>query len=79
MCSNKNVAEFNYSVQVKQKKGGQVIKFSEKHEICFLFLPEVKLMFELASVSPVIQHGWMTEEPTGFDSWAATLGSVKSS
>lgn len=57
MFSNKNVVEVSYSVQVKQKKGGHLIEFSEKHEICYLFSPEVELMLELAGFSPVIRHG----------------------
>lgn len=79
MLPNKNVVEVNYSVQVKQKKGGHLAEFSEKHEIRYLFSPEVELMLELAGFSQVFRHGWMTEEPTGLDSWAATFVSVKSS
>ena len=79
MYPNENVVEVNYSVQVKQKKGDHLIEFSEKHEIRYLFSPEVELMLELAGFSPVIRHGWMTADPTGFDSWAATFVSVKSS
>ncbi len=79
MFPNKNVVEVNYLVQVKLKKGCHVIGLCEKHEIRYLYSPEVALMLELPGFSPVIQHGWMTEDPISFDNWATTFVSVKSS
>ena len=77
MHSNENWVDVNYTVQVKQKKGLRFIELTEKHRIRYLFSPEVELMLELAGFSKVKRHGWMTENPTGFDSWAATFIGIK--
>jgi SAM-dependent methyltransferase len=77
MHSNENRVDVNYTMQVKQKKGRRFIELTEKHKIRYLFSPEVELMLEITGFSKVKRLGWMTENPTGFDSWTATFVGVK--
>jgi SAM-dependent methyltransferase len=78
MYPNENRVDVHYTVQVKQKGGAErLIELTEKHSIRYLFSPEVELMLELAGFSKINRQGWMTESPTGFDSWAATFVAIK--
>lgn len=66
-----NVVEVNYTVTVTDRITGASDTLKERHEMRYLFSPEVKLALAAAGMTLTESRGWMTDRPPGFDSWGA--------
>jgi len=70
--SNKNVVDVNYTVQVTNAQG-EMSTLIEKHQMRYLFSPEIDFLLENNGLKRVELVEWLTGNETGFKTWSATF------
>lgn len=70
---NENVVDVHYEVVVKQNGNGMVADIEETHSMRYLFLPEVRLMLQMAGMKLLQAERWMSQEDLGCASWQAVV------
>ena len=71
--AGRNVVDVEYAVRVTDLGTALTETFHETHSMRYLFTPEIELAVETAGMSLVGAYAWMSNEPPGFDSWAAAF------
>lgn len=71
MHPNRNMVDVNYSVFVKDKKTGGVDEIQEKHQMRYLFRPEIEMFCEEIGAKLIGSFEWMEERDVGCQSWSA--------
>lgn len=71
--ADRNVVDVNYEVNVTDLATGVAETLRETHSMRYLFTPEVAIGLETAGMSLAGSSAWMSDEPPGFDSWAAVF------
>jgi SAM-dependent methyltransferase len=66
---NENVVDVNYHVFIRNKATGTVNETHEKHEMRYLFTPEINLLLDQSGFSLLHQEEWLTSRPPGCDTW----------
>lgn len=66
---NRNVVDVHYHVYIRNKATGAVCETREKHEMRYLFTPELELLLERAGFSLLHQEEWLTGRSAGGDTW----------
>jgi SAM-dependent methyltransferase len=66
---NANLVDVNYHVLIKDKQSGEVEELHETHHMRYLFAPELALIAQQTGLQIIDQGEWMTNQPTGFDTW----------
>jgi SAM-dependent methyltransferase len=67
--ANRNVVDVNYQVLIRNRATGAVDELAERHEMRYLFLPEVDMLFDEFGFTRVACGQWMTEREAGTHSW----------
>ena len=66
---NRNVVDVDYHVFIRTKATGAVAETREKHEMRYLFAPEIELLLVHAGFELLHHEEWMTGRPSGCDTW----------
>jgi SAM-dependent methyltransferase len=66
---NRNVVDVNYHVFIRTKATGVVSETREKHEMRYLFAPEIDLLLARAGFKVLHHEEWLTGRPSGCDTW----------
>jgi SAM-dependent methyltransferase len=69
MRANESIVDVNYTVFIELKATGQIEEVRERHEMRYLFLPELS-RHAAAALRPVATTAWLTDGPLDEDSWA---------
>lgn len=69
MFFDKNVVKVNYKVSVKSKMDGQVISFSEEHNMRHYSTPEIMLIAGLAGMEIVAAEEFLTGNEPSDETW----------
>lgn len=69
---NKNLVEVNFTVQI-QKQDGNIDLVNEKHNMRYLFLPELEFVLNINNMNLVENVEWMSGKEIGFDTWISTF------
>ena len=66
---NQNIVDVNYHVFIRNKATGTVTETREKHEMRYLFSPEIDLLLGQTGFSLLHQEEWLTGRPPNCDTW----------
>jgi SAM-dependent methyltransferase len=69
MYPKQNLVEVNYQVLITDKISGHVQELKESHQMRYLFMPEIELLLENVGMEVIKLGEWMSDRPTGFDTW----------
>jgi SAM-dependent methyltransferase len=69
--ANRDIVDVNYTVHVTDKATSATETLRETHRMRYLFTPEIELMLSAAGMTLVDSRAWMSDDPPGFESWAA--------
>jgi SAM-dependent methyltransferase len=73
---NKNLVEVNFTVQI-QNKSGNLEVVSEKHNMRYLFVPELEFILTKNNMNLLENVEWMSGKEIGFDTWISTFVAKK--
>ena len=73
MHSNENVVDVNYRMFLREKADDCIREIYETHRMRYLFLPEIKLMLDVAGFEIEKAEEWLTSAPLNFNSWNAVF------
>lgn len=71
--ANENVVDVNYTIEVREKASGRVEEIRERHEMRYLFAPEVEALLRHAGFRLHRCEEWLTGRPMGFDTWGVVF------
>lgn len=66
---NRNMVDVNYHVFIRSKATGSVDETREKHEMRYLFAPEIELLLSQTGFGLLHHEEWLTGSPPGCDTW----------
>ena len=66
---DENCVVVDYTFFVKDKKMKAIKEFKEKHRMRYLFMPEVKQLFEDQGMQIIAAREWMTDREPGIDTF----------
>ncbi len=66
---NENIVEINYEILVEEKISKKKEKINEKHIMRYLFLPEIKMMLEIAGLNLIHCEQWLTGGQLSINTW----------
>jgi SAM-dependent methyltransferase len=69
---NSNLVDVDFTVQINDKNG-KIDVISERHEMRYLFKPELEYFLERNDLNLVESVEWLSDKKIGFDSWIATF------
>jgi len=69
MRYNENIVDINFEINIEDKKNQKSEKFNEKHEMRYLFLPEIKYFTEKYGLAFLNAYIWMELSPLSGNSW----------
>lgn len=69
--TERNVVDVNYTILMKNKLLGTFEELKEKHEMRYLFLPELDLFADKCGFSSLANYAWMSKESPQIDTWNA--------
>jgi SAM-dependent methyltransferase len=69
--ANRDIVDVNYTVHVTDKATSATETLRETHRMRYLFTPEIELMLSAAGMTLVDSRSRMSDDPPGFESWAA--------
>ena len=67
--SEKNIVDVNYTILMQNKLLGTIEELKEKHEMRYLFLPELDLIAENCGFDSLRNYAWMTKDSPKIDTW----------
>lgn len=67
--ADRNMVDVNYHVFIRSKQTGAVHEVRERHEMRYLFVPEVEYLLGQAGFKLLHGEEWMTGRPAGVDTW----------
>ena len=68
---NENVIDVNYNVIIREKNTGQYSEIREKHQMRYLFKPELELIFDKTNFTLLQFREWLKDKEPGLNSWNA--------
>jgi SAM-dependent methyltransferase len=66
---NQNCVDVNYHVFIKDKSSDTTTEVKEKHEMRYLFKPEIELYVNSLQMQLVEYGEWLTKKPAGTNTW----------
>ena len=70
MHVNKNVVDVNYDVFIEQKETGHITQIQEKHEMRYIFLPELMRFLDNKSWLKFNSFSWLSGDELCENSWS---------
>jgi len=77
MHINENCVDVNYDIFIEQKNSNEIAQIQEKHKMRYLFLPELKCLFDSAIWSNYEACEWLTSEALSDRSWSAFVSGIR--
>lgn len=74
MHYNENVVDVNYEVLITDKNTGARELLHETHRMRYLFMPEIKEIFNDNGIKLVLAEEWLTGKKPGCDTWGVCFG-----
>ncbi len=74
MDVNENRVDVNYQIFIHNKKNGSIEELKEIHSMRYLFMPEIRALFDACQMEMVFSYGWLTDNQPGSDTWGACFG-----
>lgn len=74
---NTNVVDVNYDIRIIERATAKVEALSEKHQLRYIFLPELELFAAQSSMTCLQSFSWLTQDPPSRDSWSVGAVLVK--
>ena len=74
---NTNLVDVHYDIRITERASGKVETLSEKHQLRYIFLPELELIAAQNSMSCLQSFSWLTQDPPSRDSWSVGAVLVK--
>jgi SAM-dependent methyltransferase len=69
----RNLVDVNYQILVREKATGETAELKERHQMRYLFRPEVELLLAGNGMSVLDCSEWLTRRPSGFDTWGVCV------
>lgn len=76
---SRNTVDVNYQVFIRNKKNGKVSETREKHEMRYLFAPELHMLLNNSGCGLLHHEEWMTGRPSDVDTWGVCFVARKKS
>ncbi|HXE95473.1 MAG TPA: class I SAM-dependent methyltransferase [Dongiaceae bacterium] len=77
MRVQENIVDVSYQVFVRDKSSDSVVEIHESHSMRYLFLPEIRTLFEAAGMRMIFAQEWLTGKEPGMDTWGVCCGGVR--
>jgi SAM-dependent methyltransferase len=77
MDPNENIVEVNYTMIVTDQNESKIAKIEEKHNMRYLFLPELQGFLKNTQMEVIDSHEWNSENSLSFESWIGVICSKK--
>lgn len=77
MHTAENSVDVRYQLFIKDKLTGQVEEIHETHRMRYLFLPEIRSLFQAAGMNMVFAQEWRTGKDPGCDTWGVCCGGIR--
>jgi hypothetical protein len=77
MDPNENIVEVNYTMIVTDQNESKIAEIEEKHNMRYLFLPEIQGFLKNTQMEVIDSHEWNSENSLSFESWIGVICSKK--
>ena len=77
MDPNENIVEVNYTMIVTDQNESKIAEIVEKHNMRYLFLPELQGFLKNKQMEVIDSHEWNSENSLSFESWIGVICSKK--
>lgn len=70
---NDDMVEVHYDIELENKDTGKRSRFSERHDMRYWFLPELRHLAHMVGFVPVSEGAWPEDTPPQADTWNAWM------
>ena len=77
MDPNENIVEVNYTMIVTDQNESKIAEIEEKHNMRYLFFPELQGFLKNTQMEVIDSHEWNSENSLSFESWIGVICSKK--
>ena len=71
--ANRNVVDVDFEVLIRDRLKGSMSRLTERHEMRYLFTPEIEALAAATGMKLLTSEEWLTGRPPGLDTWGVVF------
>ena len=71
--ANRNVVDVNFEVLIRDRNKGTTSRLTERHEMRYLFTPEIEAFAAAAGMKLLASEEWLSGKPPGLGTWGVVF------